>query len=723
MRITSIGALNASIYSRQNVNSLSNALSRLSSGYRINSAKDDASSSAISNQLHTSANTLKQSQANACEAQAILQIADKAMDEQSKILELIKIKATQAAQDGQSAKTRKMIQADVKRLLEALDNIATTTSYNGMQLLNGSFINKKFQIGVQSQQVVQTSIGSTHSSKLGNTRFETGSNITNGNYGSIEVTLSSLLDGKKYKISHVEIGTKLNAGLGDLVSRINNLTDKTGIKANFDVRNIGTDSVTRGKTGADFSINGILIGAVNVQDNDRNGALCYAINSQKNLTGVEAGIDGSGRLELRSLDGRGIVLKDSTNGIFGTGHLRSSQSVQAQLKNFRPITANGVSINGENIPASSTPEALIANVNALTPKTGVLAKMENDAIVFTTLDQTKRLDMSGTQVKPNLGIPLTTVRGDWVNKTNFITRPAIQGHPEYNGIAIQVQKFGSTNKVYTERTILEGKADGKYYLQDIVDCFNKDSYKTGITAFVEDNPNNPDQQRICFTMPDDVEMITGMSTHNYPQGMQGPAGSAHNFGFGGSQNRRADGAKLTAISDNFGRLSFQGTGAKDIDIKVERNGVHIDGFLGMDRTMDGFSEQNISLQQMMGTLNTEQEEAMGFFPSIFDQSIEERDTLHLKRAMALMDVSENALLNLNQVRSEIGSAHQQLSATINNIAVTEVSLRAASSTLKDADFAAESADFAKAQVLSQSSTAMLYKAMKTKEQNILALLV
>ncbi|MBT0830590.1 flagellin, partial [Campylobacter lari] len=98
--------------------------------------------------------------------------ADKAMDEQLKILDTIKVKATQAAQDGQTAKTRTMIQNEINRLMEELDNIANTTSFNGKQLLSGNFVNQEFQIGAQSNQTVHATIGPTQSSKIGHTRFE-----------------------------------------------------------------------------------------------------------------------------------------------------------------------------------------------------------------------------------------------------------------------------------------------------------------------------------------------------------------------------------------------------------------------------------------------------------------------------------------------------------------------------------------------------------------------
>ncbi|EOJ9143436.1 flagellin, partial [Campylobacter coli] len=80
-----------------------------------------------------------------------------------------------------------MLQADINRLMEELDNIANTTSFNGKQLLSGGFTNQEFQIGAQSNQTVKTTIGATQSSKIGVTRFETGANVTSSSIASMTI--------------------------------------------------------------------------------------------------------------------------------------------------------------------------------------------------------------------------------------------------------------------------------------------------------------------------------------------------------------------------------------------------------------------------------------------------------------------------------------------------------------------------------------------------------
>ncbi|EAH7188352.1 flagellin A [Campylobacter lari] len=303
---TNIGAMNAHANSTITARELDKSLSRLSSGLRINSAADDASGMAIADSLRSQAATLGQAINNGNDAIGILQTADKAMDEQLKILDTIKVKATQAAQDGQSTKTRNMLQADINRLMEELDNIANTTAFNGKQLLSGNFTNQEFQIGAQSNQTVKASIGPTQSSKIGVTRFETGS--MSHSSGVAQLTIKNYNGIDDFKFQPVVISSSVGTGMGALAEEINRVADVTGVRANFLVETTGVGAIKAGVTSDDFTINGVKIGRIEYQDSDQNGALVAAINSVKDSTGVEASRDANGRLVLNSRDGRGIEI-------------------------------------------------------------------------------------------------------------------------------------------------------------------------------------------------------------------------------------------------------------------------------------------------------------------------------------------------------------------------------------------------------------------------------
>jgi len=272
---------------------------------RINTAADDASGMAIADSLRSQASALGQAISNGNDAIGIVQTADKAMDEQLKILDTIKVKATQAAQDGQTPDTRKAIQADISRLMEQLDNIASQTSFNGQALLSGSFTNKEFQVGAYSNQSITATIGATNADKIGHTRFETGTTIT----AATAMTGMKFvdIDGKNdVSIESVTISTGAGTGLGALANAINAASGETGVRASYTVESRGSAAIASG-TLSGLAINGIEIGLIDVQDNDSDGSLVNAINAKKETTGVTASVD-KGELVLTSVDGRGIKI-------------------------------------------------------------------------------------------------------------------------------------------------------------------------------------------------------------------------------------------------------------------------------------------------------------------------------------------------------------------------------------------------------------------------------
>ncbi len=168
MRInTNISSLNAQEATTQTNNNLRSSLEKLSSGLRINKASDDASGLAIADKLRTQASSITQAISNGNSATALTQIADKAMAEQSNILDIVKQKLIQAATATTSAEGRNAIGKDINKLLNQLDNIAVQTNYNGIQLLqksesvtSGSTV-QIFQMGEKSGNTISLGSGIT----------------------------------------------------------------------------------------------------------------------------------------------------------------------------------------------------------------------------------------------------------------------------------------------------------------------------------------------------------------------------------------------------------------------------------------------------------------------------------------------------------------------------------------------------------------------------------
>ena len=166
MRInTNVSSLTAQEANVNTNGQLRNSLEKLSSGLRINKASDDASGLAIADKLRTQASSIKQSISNGNSATALLQIGDKAMAEQSNILDIVKQKLIQAATATTSQEGRTAIAKDINKLLTQLDNIATQTNYNGISLLQESAggtdasTEQTFQMGEKAANTISLDAG------------------------------------------------------------------------------------------------------------------------------------------------------------------------------------------------------------------------------------------------------------------------------------------------------------------------------------------------------------------------------------------------------------------------------------------------------------------------------------------------------------------------------------------------------------------------------------
>ncbi len=337
---TNVAALNAHTSAVMNNRNLDNSLAKLSSGLRINKAADDASGLAIANALRAQASSLGQAVSNGNDAIGLIQTADGALSEYSNILDTIKTKAVQAASDGQNTNSRLAIQKDIDALMEELNIIAKTTSFNGQKLLSGTFVNKEFQMGANANESVKVDIASAQTNQIGQTSRAT-LNVGSDQGGEVQLTIKSATSGKSLTLKTVDIqhNNEQQNGMGALADEINRYTGETGISAKAIVESTASSAVSAGSTGSDFSINGINIGAVNVAVNDNDGTLLNAINSKTTQTGVSATLSSDGKLTLASSDGRAIKVTGDVAVMGATGKEMSTigeiELVQAGSSEFQ----------------------------------------------------------------------------------------------------------------------------------------------------------------------------------------------------------------------------------------------------------------------------------------------------------------------------------------------------------------------------------------------------
>jgi len=308
---TNVGAMNAHMRSLQNNRALDKSLEALSTGLRINKAADDASGMAIANQLKSQANGLGQAIRNANDGINVAQTADGALEEYTNIINTVRTKAIQAASDGQNANSRKAIQRDIDKLLEEANNIAKTTSFNGQNLLDGSFQNKKFHIGAYSEETVGINIANTKTNAMGVHVDKQGNSATSAALtGGLTINDK---DGNAIKVGATASGAKVGQTANSAWAKanaINAVSDKTEVKA-IATNVITGDSVASGSISAGaLTINGVDIGDVTVQASDADNALMNAINAVSDQTGVVATHDG-GKLVLTANDGSDIKISGS----------------------------------------------------------------------------------------------------------------------------------------------------------------------------------------------------------------------------------------------------------------------------------------------------------------------------------------------------------------------------------------------------------------------------
>ncbi len=361
---TNISAMNALVNSTATNVAMDVSLQRLSSGLRINSAADDAAGLVISDNLGSQKNQLGQSIKNGNDAIGILQTADNAMATQIKIADTIRVKANQAAQDGQSTQSRTALQNDITKLMAELDNIANTTTYNGVQLLDGNFTNKQFQIGSASNEVVSVSIGNTNSTVIGSTSYQTTNNISGT--GVLNLKFFNA-DNSVTTLAGVSISHSAGTGLGQLANMINAVQNQTGVRATYSVVSTGSGAVAAGSiTG--LVLNGVTIGTINnIQNYDNDGTLVNALNQYTTMTGVVASLDAQGRLSLTSQDGRGIDFSGSATGAgatFGGITGFATQGTNQQLHNMGRLTLIGSS--GRSVTMSAGTSGLGASTGFIT---------------------------------------------------------------------------------------------------------------------------------------------------------------------------------------------------------------------------------------------------------------------------------------------------------------------------------------------------------------------
>lgn len=314
---TNIASLNAQRNLNRSQGQLATALQRLSSGLRINSAKDDAAGLAISTRFTTQIRGLNQAVRNANDGISLSQTAEGALGESGNALQRIRELAVQSANSTNSASDRKALNAEASQLLAEINRIAQTTQFNGQNILDGTFSSSQFQVGANANQIISFGITGATTNLLGS--FQ----------ASGTAVSSNAFDGAGFEINGVEVGVSAATSAKGVsaasatakATAINSVANETGVIATATNTVTGSSPLSGiGLSNGDLLINGVAVGAiasdVSAVTQGRNAAT--AINAITTQTGVSAVANAStGALTLTASDGRDIALTGGTaNAVF-----------------------------------------------------------------------------------------------------------------------------------------------------------------------------------------------------------------------------------------------------------------------------------------------------------------------------------------------------------------------------------------------------------------------
>ena len=380
---TNTSSLNAQRNLTMSQSSLATSLQRLSSGLRINSAKDDAAGLAISDRMTSQINGLTRAAQNANDGISMAQTAEGGLGTATDLLQRIRTLAVQSANGTNSSSDRASLQEEVSQLQQELNRVANTTQFNGQNILDGSLSNAQFQVGANANQTINFSIGSAQASAIGNNSLiaASGGAMVNAVAAGATVPANNVVAGNLTIQGNGATSGALAIGVGanakTIVDKVNASAGATGVsasaitKATLSTFTTGTVSLTlQGTTTSAGAAVPVTVSATLTSATDV-GALAKAINDQTGTTGISAIADlNAGTIALTQAQGYDIGI---SNNAGSTGAVSFAGAPTTDGGTGTPVvlgngTATDSSVVGGKVTFNS-PEAFTATASTV----GILA--------------------------------------------------------------------------------------------------------------------------------------------------------------------------------------------------------------------------------------------------------------------------------------------------------------------------------------------------------------
>jgi len=677
-----MGALIAQNNMDKNTKSLDQALERLASGLRINSASDDAAGSAIASKMEAQVRSLGVAIRNSNDAVSLTQTAQGALGEIENMLQRMRELSVQAGNSTLNSSDRTQIQAEVDQLSAEIESIASKTNFNGNKLLDGSKSSLAFQIGADGSDSLKVGLENATVSSLGLGSSVTTASITSRRLEAITADIAAAdikINGESFSAADVDVDSTANfsgdgrldaTGFGDADNSANG-----GKVANTVAQIINSNSHVHGAKATAFNKvvgNGTfaLTGTIDINDTTINvdsstslSDFVKAVND--NVSGLTASLDGN-KIVFENTDGDEIVIANGgaeigmTDDVYG-GYVSISNIDGSDVKIEAGSVENGY---GSAAAGEQSDLALIGfneingtTVNSTVVTSSAIAASDNITINGVAIGDSASASASdkATAINAaNAGVTAsakTVVRitVDFNTPTNAnLTDVTI------NGITTDLSSATTSDVVSTINTALTGKTD------------------------------------VVASMNSDGELVL---TSNSGQNIV-VEGGTETAVFTAAQ--AADGTAFTVANSDFTAYGVLTLTSNDGSTIVIEDG-ETDAHTGLDK--------------------------LGLMAQSEDAETTVKGLAVLTEAQATASITsiDAAIEKVSTFRASFGAYENRIDAVINNLTTLQTNTDAARSRIEDADFAAETSNLTKSQILSQAATSMLAQANASK-QNLLALL-
>jgi len=678
---TNMGALIAQNNMDKNAKSLDQALERLASGLRINSASDDAAGSAIASKMEAQVRSLGVAIRNSNDAISLTQTAQGALGEIENMLQRMRELSVQAGNSTLNSSDRTQIQAEVDQLSAEIESIASNTNFNGNKLLDGSKSSLAFQIGANGSDSLKVGLENATVSSLGLGSSVSTASITSRRLEAIsaDIVASDIkINGESFSAADVDVDSttsfsadgRLDAtGFGDADNSGNG-----GKVANTVAQIINSNSHIHGATATAFNkvvgngtfaltgtidINDVTI---NVDSSTSRADFVKAVND--NVSGLTASLDGE-KIVFENTDGDEIVIANGgaeigmTDDVYG-GYVSISNIDGSDVKIEAGSVENGY---GSAAAGEQSDLALIGfnEINGTTVSSTVVTSSAIAASDNITINGVAIGDSASASAADkalainNANAGVTATATTYVKAAVTPAQIASATDMTINGITVNISAQTSVSTVVsTINTTLTGQSD-------VVASMDSD----GLLVLSSNSGQN-----IVVTSTAAATLFTA------PQSANG-------------EDFSLTGSNFTA----YGTLTLTSNDGSTIVIEDGETDAHT----GLDK--------------------------LGLMAQSEDASTTVKGLAVLTEAQATASISsiDTAIEKVSTFRASFGAYENRIDAVINNLTTLQTNTDAARSRIEDADFAAETSNLTKSQILSQAATSMLAQANASK-QNLLALL-